>query len=87
MTEVIHGTTTGRIKRTVFIRNARIVPAETIWPGRCKPDDMVLLGELASEHPKLGRYNGTPIRTSLIVEQRLSLRQVETVNTIYEVVE
>lgn len=73
-------------KRTVQIRNARIVPAETIWPGRCKPDDMVLLGELASAHPVLGS-DGAPIRTSLIVEQRLAQRQVETRNTIYEVVE
>lgn len=74
-------------KRTVQIRNARIVPAETIWPGRCKPDDMVLLGELVSEHPVLGSAPGAPIRTSLIVEQRLAQRQVETLNTLYEVVE
>lgn len=73
-------------KRTVQIRNARIVPAETIWPGRCKPDDMVLLGELASEHPVLGTSDGAPIRTSLIVEQRLAQRQVETRNTLYEIV-
>ena len=73
-------------KRTVFIRNARIVPAETIWPGRCNPDDMVLLGELASPHPVLGEDDGAHVRTSLIVEQRLSARQVETRNTIYEIV-
>lgn len=73
-------------KRTVQIRNAQIVPAETIWPGRCKPEDMVLLGDLASEHPILGSHDGAPVRTSLIVEQRLADRIIETRNTIYEVV-
>lgn len=71
-------------KRTVYIRNARIVPAETVWPGRSDPDDMVLRGELAS--PMLGGIVGHAVRTSLIVEQRLSMRQVETQNTIYELV-
>lgn len=74
-------------KRRVKIRNARIVPAETIWPGRCKPDDAVLLGELASEHPVLGSAEGAPIRTSLIVKQDLANRLIETKNTVYEVVE
>lgn len=74
-------------KRTVQVRNARIVPAETIWPGRCKPDDMVLLAELASAHPVLGTDDGAAIRTSLIVAQRLPARQIETLNTIYEVIE
>lgn len=77
-------------KRTVQIRNARIVPAETIWPGRHMAADMVLVGNLASPHYTMGPkddWDNVPIRTSLIVEQRLSQRQVETLNTIYEVVE
>ena len=74
-------------KRRVQIRNARIVPAETIWPGRCKPDDTVLLGALASDHPVLGSAAGAPIRTSLIVKQDLANRLIETRNTLYEVVE
>lgn len=75
-------------KRTVQVTNARIVPAETIWPGRCKPEDMVLLADLVSVHPVLTHLSqGEPVRTSLIVEQRLSKRQVETLNTIYEIVE
>ena len=73
-------------KRVVYIRNARIVPAETIWPGRCTPGDSVLLGELASAHPVLGEDNGAPVRTSLIQKQDLAARRVETLNTIYEVV-
>lgn len=73
-------------KRVVFVRNAKIVPAETIWPGRCKPEDSVLLGELVSDHPVLGSDVGAPIRTSLIVAQDLSPRRIETLNTIYEVV-
>lgn len=73
-------------KRTVYIRNARIVPAETIWPGCCTPEDSVLLGDLASAHPVLGEGNGHPVRTSLIVSQDLAARRVETLNTIYEIV-
>lgn len=45
-------------KRRVKIRNARIVPAETLWPWRCNPEDAVLLGELASEHPRTGVCGG-----------------------------
>lgn len=80
--------TFGAGKRRVQIRNARIVPAETIWPGRCKPDDAVLLGILASEHdgPK-GLAVGDQVRTSLIVKQDLANRLIETKNTLYEVVE
>jgi hypothetical protein len=53
---------------------------------------MVLLGQLASKHPVLGEPEGADedankIRTSLIVEQRLSAREVETLNTIYQLVE
>jgi hypothetical protein len=73
-------------KRVVFIRNAKIVPAETIWPGRCMKGDIVLQGELVSDHPVLGSDVGAPIRTSLIVTQDLAARRVETQNTIYEVV-
>lgn len=75
-------------KRRVKIRNARIVPAETIWPGRCNPDDAVLLGELASEHdgPK-GLAVGDHVRTRLIIKQDLANRQIETLFTLYEVVE
>lgn len=75
-------------KRRVQIRFARILPAETFWPGRCNADDMVLLGTLASEHdgPK-GLSVGDQVRTSLIVEQNLANRLIETKNTIYEVVE
>lgn len=75
-------------KRRVQIRNARIVPAETIWPGRCNRDDAVLLGILASEHdgPR-GLAVGDHVRTSLIVKQDLANRLIETLNTEYEVVE
>lgn len=75
-------------KRRVQIRNARIVPAETIWPGRCNPDDAVLLGQLASDHDGPNNLNtGDQVRTSLIVRQDLANRIVETKNTLYEVVE
>lgn len=75
-------------KRRVKIRNARIVPAETIWPGRCKPDDAVLLGTLASEHDGPNHLRvGETVRTSLIIKQDLANRQIETRNTLYEVVE
>lgn len=75
-------------KRRVKIRNVRIVPAETIWPGRCNADDAVLLGTLASEHdgPK-GLVVGDQVRTSLIIKQDLANRLIETCNTLYEVVE
>lgn len=73
-------------KRTVYIRNARIVPAETIWPGRCNASGTVLLGDLASDHPALGQALGAPVRTSLIVSQDLAARRVETIKTIYEIV-
>lgn len=75
-------------KRRVKIRNVRIVPAETIWPGRCQPDDAVLLGTLASEHDGPYHLNeGEAVRTSLIVNQDLANRLIETRNTLYEVVE
>lgn len=73
-------------KRHVQIRNARIVPAETVWPGRCNPDDAVLLGELASEHDAAHLRIGDVVRTSLIVKQDLANRLIETKNTVYEVV-
>ena len=69
-------------KPIVQIRNARIVPAAR------SPGATVLLGELASKHPVLGEPVGlADIRTSLIVEQRLSKREVETLNTIYQLVD
>lgn len=75
-------------KRRVKIRNATIVPAETIWPGRCKPLDAVLLGHLASEHDGPNNLRvGESVRTSLIVKQDLANRLIETKNTVYEVVE
>jgi hypothetical protein len=75
-------------KRRVKIRNARIVPAETIWPGRCNPDDAVLLGTLVSEHDGPNHLSvGDAVRTSLIVKQDLANRLIETRNTLYEVVE
>lgn len=75
-------------KRRVQIRNARIVPAETIWPGRCSPGDMVLLGTLVSEHDGPNELLvGDQVRTSLIVIQDLASRLIETRNTLYEVVE
>lgn len=75
------------MKRSVKITNARIVPAETIWPGRCNPDDMVLIGTLASEHDgPNGLRVGEVVRTSLIVKQDLANRLIETKNTNYEVV-
>lgn len=73
-------------KRTVFITDAKIVPAETIWPGCCNPGDMVLLGSLRSKHPVLGSDFTSPIRSSLIVSQDLAAGKIETRNTIYEVV-
>ncbi|MNL86242.1 hypothetical protein D3C87_2148680 [compost metagenome] len=53
---------------------------------------MVMLGELASNHPVLGDPVGADegankIRTSLIVEQKLSARLVETMNTVYQLVD
>ena len=75
-------------KRTVQIRNARIVPAELYWPGRCNPEDMVLTGTLASEHDgPNGLVVGDDVRTSLILNQHLAERRVETRNTNYEIVE
>lgn len=75
------------MKRQVQIKEARIVPAETIWPGRCKPDDMVLLGILVTEHDGPNNlWVGAPVRTSLIIKQDLANRLVETQNTVYEVV-
>ncbi|MNR46615.1 hypothetical protein D3C85_1656090 [compost metagenome] len=81
-------------KPIVQIRNARIVPALSIWPDHdgLAPDAMVMKGELASNHPALGDPVGADegannIRTSLIVEQRLSARIVETMNTVYHLVD
>lgn len=73
-------------KRTVLITDAKLVPAETIWPGRCKPGDMVLTGFLRAEHPVLGNDFVSPIRPRLIVKQDLANSKIETLNTIYEVV-
>ena len=73
-------------KRVVLVRNARIVPAESIWPGRCTPEQVVLLADLVSEHPVLGKEPGAPIRTSLVQRQDLALGVVETLNTIYKVI-
>jgi hypothetical protein len=81
-------------KPIVQVRNARIVPALSIWPDHdgLDVDAMVMLGELASNHPVLGDPVGANegannIRTSLIVEQRLSSRIVETMNTVYQLVD
>ncbi len=77
------------VKRTVYIRNACIVPAEIVWPGKCCAGDMVLRGELASAHPVLGEPDhpeASPIRTSLIVSMNLAARRIETKNTVYEVI-
>lgn len=73
-------------KRVVYISNAKIIPAETIWPGRCNPGDTVLTGNLRSEHPVMGSDFISPLRSSLIVSQDLAARRVETRNTIYEIV-
>ena len=67
-------------KPVVQIRNARIVPT-----GHLGNDSVVLAGDLASKHPKFGE--GAHIRTSHIVSQRLSKREVETLNTIYQLVD
>lgn len=74
-------------KPIVQIRNAKIALAGTA--GTIAPvDAMVLVGVLASKHPVLGEPVGlADIRTSLIVEQRLSKREVETLNTIYQLVD
>ena len=71
-------------KPIVQIRNARIEVAAKY--GFRILDSMVLVGSLASKHPRLGEDAGE-IHTSLIVEQRLSKREVETVNTIYQLVD
>lgn len=68
-------------KPIVQIRNARIAPA---YNGH-GDEVLVLVGDLASKHPKFGE--GANIRTSLIVEQRLSKREVETLNTVYQLVD
>lgn len=60
-------------KPIVQIRNARI-------EGRA------LVGDLASKHPVYGE-GVKAFRTSLIVEQRLSKREVETLNTVYQLVD
>lgn len=77
-------------KPIVQIRNARIVPASK-YGGRII-DSMVLVGDLASKHPVLGEpvqaaEGANKIVTSLIVEQRLSSREVETLNTVYQLVD
>ena len=77
-------------KPIVQIRNAKIEPASK-YGGRII-DSMVLVGELASKHPVLGdpvqaAEDANKIRTSLIVAQRLSSREVETLNTIYQLVD
>lgn len=76
-------------KRVVQCRDARIVPAVTIWPDHPNLGDCVLLANLASEHPVLGEptTDRNSIRTSLIVRQDLTNRRIETLNTIYEVIE
>ena len=71
-------------KPIVQIRNARIVQGQYHYD----PEGLVLVGELASKHPHLGEPVGlADIRTSIIVEQRLSKREVETLNTIYQLVD
>lgn len=77
-------------KPIVQIRNARIEPASK-YGGRIQ-DSMVLVGDLASKHPVLGapvagEEGINRIVTSLIVSQRLSSREVETLNTIYQLVD
>lgn len=76
-------------KRIMKVHSARIVPAETIWPGRCNPEDMVMHAVLLDEHPVLGAPVGgaEPIRTSLIVSVDFIARTVETRNSIYQIVE
>lgn len=83
-------------KPIVQIRNARIVPAFNVWTDATKhanfPEAVRLVGDLASKHPVLGEpvqaaEGVNRIITSLIVEQRLSAREVETLNTIYQLVE
>lgn len=75
-------------KRIVYVRNVSIVPAETIWPGRCQPGDIVMHATLVSAHPVLGAPTSDDerIRTSLIVNMDLAARRIETLNTMYEVV-
>lgn len=75
-------------KRVVYVRNVQIVPAETIWPGRCNAADIVMHATLVSDHPVLGQptSDGERIRTSLIVNMDLAARRIETLNTMYEVV-
>lgn len=75
-------------KRVVYVRNVAIVPAETIWPGRCQSGGIVMHATLVSDHPVLGAptSDGGHIRTSLIVNMDLAARRIETLNTMYEVV-
>lgn len=77
------------MKPTLKVCNANLVPAETVWPGRCNPGDMVMRAELLEEHPKLGQPVGgrEPIRTSLVVAVDFIKRTVETRNTVYQIVE
>lgn len=77
-------------KPIVQIRNAKIVLASDY--GSRIPNAFVLVGELASKHPVLGEpveaaEDANRIITSLIVDQRLSSREVETLNTIYQLVD
>jgi len=72
-------------KPIVECRNARIVPASTVWPGQAGE---VMLAELVSAHPVLGEPRGwASIRTSLIVRADLANGEVETLNTLYKVVQ
>ena len=74
-------------KPIVQIRNARVIPATFARPhNRWSLDAMVLTGDYASKHPVFGE-GGRGVITSLIVEQRLSKREVETLNTIYQLVD
>jgi hypothetical protein len=76
-------------KRIVMCRNAKLVPASLYWPGRVEPEALVLLAELVSEHPVLGTPSDgsdNRIRTSLVVKHDFVTGQVETLNTLYQVV-
>ena len=82
---VLKGTTTGRAKAKYNIRNAMIVPAITRWPN--KPDvagKFVLTGFVVYSD---GTNEIHSTRTSLIVNVDIVSGTVETMNSIYTIVE
>lgn len=72
-------------KPVVKIRNVEVVQAEEIF-GDVYKGEAVAFGEIA-ERDHRGWPEGTPIRTSLIEKVYDEGDTIETMNTIYKVVE